>query len=172
MGPLTPLAQLAINNHDAASTGISPFFLDYGYHLETLNLDEPANEITQPRNLRQVAANIAVKMKGALKIAQAELAATQEQQEEYANRRRSAAPDYRVGQKIWLDLRDMSTDRPSKKPDTRHAKYTITKRISPHAYHLDIPNGIHNVVHVDKLRPAADDPLPSQCTDNYQPQLY
>ena len=32
------IAQLAISNHDSASTGMSPFFLDHGYHLEILDL--------------------------------------------------------------------------------------------------------------------------------------
>lgn len=143
--------------------------MDHGYHLETLYLDEPKNETTQPQDLRKTGENIAAKMKGALEIAQAELAAAQERQEKYANRHRSAAPNYRIGQKVWLDLHDISTDRPSKKLDARHAKYTITKCISPHAYQLDTPDGIHNVFHVDKLRPAADDPFPNQCTDDYQP---
>ena len=32
---LLPMAKLAINNQDAASTGVSPFFLDHGYHANT-----------------------------------------------------------------------------------------------------------------------------------------
>jgi hypothetical protein len=31
-------AKLALNNQELTSTGISPFFLDYGYHLEVLDL--------------------------------------------------------------------------------------------------------------------------------------
>jgi hypothetical protein len=31
-------AELALNNQESTSMGISPFFLDYGYHLEVLDL--------------------------------------------------------------------------------------------------------------------------------------
>jgi hypothetical protein len=41
--------------------------------------------------------------------------------------------------------------------------------VNPLSYRLDTPPGIHNVFHVDHLRPAADDPLPSQKLDDPQP---
>ena len=41
--------------------------------------------------------------------------------------------------------------------------------MSPHAYRLDTPAGIHPVFHVDKLRPASIDSFPSQRNDDYQP---
>lgn len=34
---------------------------------------------------------------------------------------------------------------------------------------MDIPGAVHNVFHVDLLRPAGMDPLPSQIQDDYQP---
>ena len=37
---LLPMAQLAICSRDAASTGVSPFFLDHGYHVEPFQLEE------------------------------------------------------------------------------------------------------------------------------------
>jgi hypothetical protein len=33
------MAQLAINSRDAASTGVSLFFLDHGYDLEPLDIE-------------------------------------------------------------------------------------------------------------------------------------
>ena len=48
---ILPMAQLAIANQTAASTGFSPFFLDHGFHLETLQLAEPVtDELQQPSN--------------------------------------------------------------------------------------------------------------------------
>lgn len=35
------IAELAINNRDAASTGVSPFFLMHGYHVEPLGVVQP-----------------------------------------------------------------------------------------------------------------------------------
>ena len=38
---LCPVAMLALNNRDNTSTGVSPFFLDHGFHMETLDIDLP-----------------------------------------------------------------------------------------------------------------------------------
>ena len=148
---LLPMAQLAISNHDSASTGMSPFFLDHGYHLETLDLREPISPPVRPKSMKDIAENIVMKMKGALELAQADLAAAQQCQEEYTNHRRNVAPVYQPGSKVWLDLCDIRTDHPSKKLDAWHAKFTVLEQVSPHAYHLDTPAGIHPVFHVDKL---------------------
>jgi hypothetical protein len=37
---LIPLAELVINNYDAASTSISLFFLTYGYYVYLVELDD------------------------------------------------------------------------------------------------------------------------------------
>jgi hypothetical protein len=34
------MAQLTINSQDAMSTGVSPFFLDYRYNIELLEIKE------------------------------------------------------------------------------------------------------------------------------------
>jgi hypothetical protein len=45
----------------------------------------------------------------------------------------------------------------------------VLEAIGSHAYRLDTPPGIHNVFHVSLLRPATDDPFPSQSNGDYQP---
>ena len=37
---LMPMAELAINNHDSRSIGVSPFFLTHGYHVSPIQLDD------------------------------------------------------------------------------------------------------------------------------------
>ena len=118
--------------------------------------------------MKDIDESIAVKMKRALELAQADLAAVQQCQEEYANHYQNTAPAYQSDTKIWLDLHDIWTDCPSKKLDAWHAKFTVLEQVSPHAYHLDTPTGIHPVFHVDKLQPASIDSFPSQCNDDYQ----
>ena len=43
------MAELAINNRDAHSTDVSPFFLMHGYHIEPLQLEETPRDVQKPR---------------------------------------------------------------------------------------------------------------------------
>ena len=97
------------------------------------------------------------------------MAVAQQRQEDSANRSRQQGPSYKVGDKVWLSLENIRTDRPSKKLDACHTKFTVTEVIGSHSYQLDTPPGIRNVFHSDLLRLAATDPLPFQVTDDSQP---
>ena len=89
--------------------------------------------------------------------------------EKQANQHWYPAPSYCVGDKVWLHLKNIRTDRPNKKLDWKNAKFTIIELIGIHAIQLDTPSGVHPVFHVDLLRPASTDPLPSQVSDDVQP---
>lgn len=97
------------------------------------------------------------------------MASAQQDQEAQANRYRNPSPAYKVGDKVWLNLKNIKTDRPNRKLDDRSAKFIVTEVVGPHSYRLDVPPGVHNVFNVDLLRPAGVDPLPSQEQDDYQP---
>jgi hypothetical protein len=97
------------------------------------------------------------------------MAAAQESQERSANRTRAQAPSYKVGDKVWLSLENIKTDRPSKKLDARHAKFTVTEVIGSYSYRLDTPLGIRNVFYLRLLQPAHLLPLPGQVVEEGQP---
>ncbi|XP_044717007.1 integrase core domain-containing protein [Hirsutella rhossiliensis] len=81
---------------------------------------------------------------------------TQEQQEKNANSRRQPSDQFKPGDKVWLRLRNIRSNRPSKKLDWLSAKYTVLETIGSHACRLDTPPGIHNVFHTsDDYRPPA-----------------
>ncbi|KAI0994821.1 hypothetical protein K3495_g13361 [Podosphaera aphanis] len=109
------------------------------------------------------------KLKQVKDWAQASMAASQESQEHATNRARDQAPGYKVGEKVWLNMENIKTNRPCKKLDARHAKFTVTEVVGSHSYRLDTPPGIHNVFHSRLLRPANSAPLKGQVTDDGQP---
>lgn len=163
-----PIVELALNGQTSASTQLSPFFLTHGYHLEPLDLSEPpgTEEVAAPDR----AYAIVEKIKEATEWTQMAMAEAQQEQERQANKHRNPSPAYKVGDKVWLLLRNVRTGRPSKKLDDKAAKYTVTEVVGPYSYRLDIPGRrIHNVFHVDLLRPVGSDPLASQVQDDYHP---
>ena len=162
-----PVVELALNGRNSTSTGMSSFFLTHGYHLEPLQLFE-TKDTTSAKTPIQKADSVAAKLKQATEWAQSAMANAQQEQERQANRHRTAHPAYKIGDKVWLSLRNISTDRPSKKLDDKAAKYTVTEVVGAQSYRLDIPS-VHNVFNADLLRPAATDPLPSQSQSDYQP---
>ena len=68
------------------------------------------------------------------------------------------APAYQIGDEVWLDARNIRTQRASKKLDWKNlSPYRVAKKISSHAYRLELPDSIkiHPVFHVSLLQPAA-----------------
>ena len=99
------------------------------------------------------------------------MAKAQQDQETQANRLQNIAPAYKVGDKVYLSLWNIQTDRPNKKLNARAAKFIIIKVISPSVYRLNTPPGIYNIFNIDLLQPVIDDPLPSQVVDDPQPPI-
>jgi transposase InsO family protein len=173
--PLCPMAQIAINGRDATSTGVSPFFLQHGYHVDPLQLETPQGADrkkynSEERSEREKAEMIVAKFRDVFDLVQASMAEAQVEQEKQANKHRKEAKNYKVGDKVWLRLdKQYSTGRESRKLDWKNAKYTVIEVVDSHSVKLDTPPGHHPVFHVERLRLANTDPLPSQAQDNYQP---
>jgi hypothetical protein len=117
----------------------------------------------------QKADRIVRKLKEVQDWAQSAMATAQQTMEEVTNRRRQQAPSFKVGDKIWLNLRNVRTTRLPKKLDAKQAKYEVLEVIGSHSYRLSAPPGIHNVFHSQLLRPVSNDPWPSQMQDDSQP---
>ena len=69
-----------------------------------------------------------------------QMAFVQASYEHYANVYKQNAPNYVLGDEVWLDTRNMQTKRPSKKlSDKFDGPFPITKIINPHVYKLELP---------------------------------
>jgi hypothetical protein len=86
----------------------------------------------------------------------------------YYNQRRTPAPKFAVGEKVFLDASDISTTRPTKKFTHRYlGPFPIVRPVGSHAYRLKLPQSmsrLHPVFHVVKLMPAPPDPIEGRRT--------
>jgi len=149
------LAEFTHNNRVQSSTRQSPFFLVTGRHprLGTEPLRESRNQAVD---------NFAQEMQRARKEAEAALHRAADDMARYYDQNRQEAVLYKPGDMVWLDGKDIQTDRPSRKlADKRYGPYKVTKVVSPNAYQLAIPSSmkIHPVFNTVRLRPYHEDPI-------------
>lgn len=143
---LLPCAMLALNNRTTTKLGIS-------------KPSEPAKR----------AQNFVNRLIEAEEYAQAAMASAQDKMEKNANLKRKEAECFKIGDKVWLNLKNVSTPQLSKKLSWINAKYEVVKVIDSHSVQLNTPSGIWPNFHVDLLKRAATDPFPSQINDDVQP---
>ncbi|KAI0997403.1 hypothetical protein K3495_g10782 [Podosphaera aphanis] len=165
-----PAAQLAINNRDIMSLGgVSPVFASHGYHVSPIQKVVPESKVPTSTG-KERADNFVQRLSQITTFMQAAMAAVQQRFKEQADKNRQLAPRYSIGDKVWLLLRNIKLHgQPSRKLAWQHAKYIVTRIISPEVVELKITGKIHNRFHVDMLLPADDNPLPSQQIEDQNP---
>lgn len=168
--PLLAIAELALNSRDATSTGVSPFFLSHGYHPRVVDIEGEVLDPIIPSNPRESGQKIVHTIQAATDWAISSMAYAQQSMEAQANKKRGETETYKVGDKVWLNMRNVLTKRKNKKLDWKNYKFTVIEVVSPHSVRLDTPRGIHNVFHTDLLKLADTDSLPSQIRTNPQPE--
>ena len=76
----------------------------------------------------------------------------------YYDEGRQDAPEYQVGDRVYLEGSNISTNRPSKKLDDRqYGPFPVVAKVGQHAYKLQLPptwRWIHPVFNTVLLRPA------------------
>jgi len=149
------LAEFSYNNRVQASTRQTPFMLNNGRH--------PRLGTEPVRDSRVASVDDFVKnMQGARKEAEAALHRAADDMARYYDQHRGEAVTYQVGDMVWLEGKNIQTDRPSKKlADKRYGPYKVTKVVGPNAYQLQLPPSmkIHPVFNTVKLRPYHKDTI-------------
>ena len=111
------------------------------------DIDNPS-----PENSRRGRVEVYVRrLQETLEFIQATIAAEQQRMEDSANQQRAPSEQYRVGDKVWLHLRNIKTQRPSKKLDWLHAEYTMTKVVDSYTIELNVPRKIHPRFYINLL---------------------
>lgn len=157
------IVEFAMNNQESETTHVSPFFANYGFHPRFHF--EPGTPTTSASSLEYLATETIKTLKEIHDFCQDEMRLAQARQQEYANKKRTPAPDYKVGDLVFLNRKNVKTRRPCLKLDWKNiGPYPITKKISAYAYQIQLPPEIkmHNVFHVSHFSPAATDPFPGQ----------
>ena len=102
-------------------------------------------------------------MKDTLEEAKSALTKAKDEIARYYNRRRTPAPEFAPGDKVYLDSEDIQTTCPSKKLSHRRlGPYPVERHIGKCAYCLTLllsMRRLHLVFNVVKLTPAPDNPI-------------
>jgi hypothetical protein len=146
-------AEMAHNHAVHASTGFSPFYLNYGRH-PNLPLDEAVKDANVSNN--PTAAERVAGLHAAIEQAKAALQRAQQRQKAYADQHRREV-EFKVGDKVLLSTENLrlKDKQRSRKLDHKFiGPFEVRRRVSAVAYELALPStlAIHPVFHVSKLR--------------------
>lgn len=149
--------EMAINNAKQASTGFSPFFLNYGQEIR-LPLDDAIDGVGVSRN-PEAQERVRV-LREAWQRAKGAIAKAQGRQSHYANQHRREV-QFSVGDQVLL-----STEHLKLVGDNRTAKFAhrflgpfrVKRVVGANACELELPPGmqIHPVLNVSRLKPYHD----------------
>ena len=152
---LLPLAEFAFNNTLHTSTNCTPFYAYTGHH--------PRFEFLTPSETLVPAAEDRVhKLKAIHEKLKEELEGAAKRQKKFADEHRKAAPTFQVGQKVWLDARNIRSTRPCPKLDDKWlGPYPVKRKVNDVSYELKLPPWlrIHPVFHVSLLEPYKENSL-------------
>ena len=153
------LAEFAYNNALSATTGISPFFANKGYHPNiSIHLE---CDLTSTH-----AREFAVDLDELHQELQKQISAAQHRYQLPADARQSPAPDFKIGDKVYLNAKFLCTTCPSQKLSNKNVgPYKIIAKPGSHSFTLwllDSMCAVHLVFHISQLEPASSRSIPDQ----------
>ena len=109
-----PLAEFVYNNAQNASTKVSPFYANYGYHPRSSPRLVITEEVVNPS-----AEELATKLQKIHTQLRSQLESAQATYKEKYDRHVKEHPPFAVGDKVWLMRKNIKTNRPSQKLDVK-----------------------------------------------------
>ena len=153
-----PIVELAVNNAQQASTGFSPFYLNYGQEV-ALPLDRAVADLAVPNNPE--AAERIRQLKADLAHARLAIEKAQARQSKYTDEHRRAVV-FAVGDRVLLStkhLKLVGADRRTPKFASQYiGPFRIVRVVNANAYELDLPARmrIHPVINITRLKQYHD----------------
>jgi len=115
------------------------------------------------------------RMRTAIEEVKSTIRKAQDDMKRYYDRRRTPAPVFKPGDKVFLDASDIWTTRPLQKLSHQQlGPFVMEWRIRPMAYRLKLPHRmkqLHPMFNVVKLTPAPDDPITGWKTEDHPPPI-
>ena len=156
---LLPLAEFAYNNAPNATTGISPFFANKGYHPNITV--HPERDLTSNR-----ARDFAVDLDQLHQELREHIAAAQQRYQGPADARRTPPPEFKIGQQVLVRAEFLRTTRPSKKLSNKYdGPYEIIAKPGKQSFTLRLPDSmraVHPVFHVSQLKISDPNEIPNR----------
>jgi len=149
--------EMAINSAKQASTGFSPFYLNYGQEVQ-LPLDLALRAARVCKNpeaaerIRELRANLARAKEG--------IRAAQVRQSRYVDQHRRDVT-FNVGDRVLLSTEHLQLKGAGRTPKLTYkylGPFRVRRVVGANAYELDLPStlGIHPVLNVSRLKPYRD----------------
>jgi hypothetical protein len=152
--------EFALNNAPSASTGVTPFYANYGFHPRT-----PSSTDFAPHS--QSAADLHQSLLALHEYIHTQLQKATTCQAKYANEDRKEV-EFEEGDFVLLSTENLAIRRPSAKLNYRYVgPFRVVMKNSPVSYRLDLPDSmarLHPVFHVSLLElyrnPSSGVPVP------------
>ncbi|KIN99009.1 hypothetical protein M404DRAFT_156300 [Pisolithus tinctorius Marx 270] len=156
---LLPLAEFAYNNAPSATTSVSPFFTNKGYHPNISVY--PECDLTSAR-----AHDYAVNLDSLHQFLREEMTLAQQRYQGLADAKCMPAPDFKVGDQVYVKAKYFWSTRPSKKLSEKNlGPYPVIAQAGTHSFTLRLPDSmraVHLVFHVSQLKLAIPNTIPNR----------
>jgi len=159
---LLPLAEFCFNNSSSATTNVSPFFANKGYHLWLeFQLDQgPYPDIAEPylANLEKIHSRL-----------KKSIVNVQAHYQKWGDKQCLLALQIKIGDQVFVLVKFIRTTRPSRKLSKKYlGLFKVTGQPGTHSYLIRLPEhlrSIHLVFHILQLEPT----LLSRIPNHYNP---
>ena len=166
-----PDAEFVTNNAPSAITLASPFLANSGQnsHLRFKPSELLATDLTAQQQIKLLdIKNFTKKMKDLTEHLRVEMLIAQAIYEFSANRFPCPCPHYFIGDKVWLNVKNLNTAHSAVKLNNHHVRSFKVKRVfEKNSLVIELKLSefmkIHSVFHITLLSYVTTDPLSDQC---------